>query len=114
MLRWIRPWTWSVRLSAATRSSKARMRHIVASRSAATSPSNPTEMGLGRDGGLAEHLVHGVLDLFLVGEQVLLHWLAVGDRGLERGHMLDWRLQRGERVRGDLARDHVREGGVRR
>ena len=32
MLRWIRPWTWRERFNVATRSSKHRIRHIVATR----------------------------------------------------------------------------------
>ena len=50
MLRWIRPWTCSVRLSCATRSSKQRIRHIVASSDDARAASDSSVIGVRRRG----------------------------------------------------------------
>src|SRR5690242_3950007 len=91
-LRWISPCTWSARLSTPTRSSKWRIRHMT--RRSASAPSASSDpAALRGDRSLSQHLLNGADDLVLVGEDVLLHRLAVGDRRLERGHLLDRRLQ---------------------
>src|SRR5690242_2262016 len=92
-LRWIRPCTWSARLSTPTRSSKWRMRHIERRTPAApsgvraTGSAGGTVLFLRGDRGLSQHLLHGADDLVLARENELLHRLAVRDRGLERRHL---------------------------